>query len=226
MNRCGTIVLLLLATAGGCAVFDPAGMDGSDDSTVAVRVDGRTAKAKRLTNVGLRAMKHGKVDLATTKFISAVRADPMYGPAHNSLGLLHYDQGNLFQAILSFEKAMEAMPYHAAACYNLALSLEAAGRVYEAMDLYLQAVEMEPANPHYLGSLVRLKVRLGEHDELLVHQLQNLVLIETRPEWRAWADRQLALPLNAMLDRGPESPDLDEVNSQRDQALDPEGIIN
>ena len=48
---------------------------------------------------------------------------------------------------------------------------------------------------------------MDEHDPSLVAQLQDLVLIETRPSWRRWADGQLALFFNDSLDRGPTTPD-------------------
>ncbi len=130
------------------------------------------------------------------------------------MGLLYYERGNLYDAILAFESAMNYLPNDPTVYYNLGLALESAGKVHEAMDLYLQAVEMDPANPIFLGNLVRLRIRLGENDPSLVAQLQDLVLIETRPSWRRWADGQLALNFNNALDRGPETPDF---NTQSDR---------
>jgi tetratricopeptide (TPR) repeat protein len=137
-----------------------------------------------------------------------------YGPAHNNLGLMHYEQGNLYQAVMAFEQAREYLPDDPAVVYNLGLALESAGRTGEALELYYEANSMDVANPSYLGNLVRLRVRLGERDELLQQQLRDLVLIETRPEWRRWADTQLALTVNDALDRGPAAPDLESTVNQ------------
>jgi hypothetical protein len=59
-------------------------------------------------------------------------------------------------------------------------------------------------------------VRLGENNPELITQLQDLILIETRPDWRQWADRQLAIELNAALDRGPETPEFNTGRERRE----------
>ena len=199
----------------GCASLK----DGNE-SIIHVQAAQDPAKAIRLTLVGVKAMQSGDIDRAAEKFVAAVEADEMYGPAHNNLGLLHYEQGNLYQAVLAFEQAMELMPQDPIVYYNLGLTLESSGKVHEAMDLYWQAVEMDPVNPHFLGNLVRLKVRLGEEGPELITQLQDLILIETRPDWRHWADRQLALVSNDSLDRGPETP---EFNTRGERGQSDEG---
>ncbi|MEM6468514.1 MAG: tetratricopeptide repeat protein [Planctomycetota bacterium] len=173
-----------------------------------------TAKAARLTRQGIHALSKRKIDAAAKHFREAVDADFAYGPAHNNLGLLHYEQGNLYQAVLAFEHAHEFLPEDPAAAYNLALALESGGRVGEARQYYELASQMDPSNPNYLGNLVRLRVRLGERDLDLKSQLEDLVLIETRPHWRRWADIQLALDFNDALDRGPDTPDLESSTDE------------
>jgi tetratricopeptide (TPR) repeat protein len=200
----------LLAAAGffpcGCSLL-------RDKNTSLVRVETQrnTARATRLTYAGIRSLNKQHLDLAAKHFREAVEADYGYGPAHNNLGLMHYEQGNLYQAVLAFEQAREYLPDDPAVVYNLGLALESAGRTDEALDLYYTANAMDRANPNYLGNLVRLRVRLGERDDLLQQQLRDLVLIETRPEWRRWADTQIALTVNDALDRGPATPDLEST---------------
>lgn len=196
--------LALAASVGGCAA-----LTDRNEAIVQVRARQDTAKAARLTLHGVKAMESGDVDRATTKFLAAIDADEAYGPAHSNLGLLHFESGNLYQAVLAFEQASDLMPHDPTVYYNLGLTLESAGKVYEALDLYWQAVEMDPTHPNFLGNLVRLRIRLGEQGPEIESQLQDLVLIETRPDWRRWADRQLALEMNELLDRGPETPDFD-----------------
>jgi tetratricopeptide (TPR) repeat protein len=201
------------------AVWLPGCASLHDGGVTIIRVEARRdpVKATRLTLMGVTAMEKGHMDRAAEKFLAAVDADETYGPAHNNLGLLHFEQGNLYQAVMAFEQAMDLMPHDPDVYYNLGLALESAGKVHESMELYWQAVEMDPVNPNYLGNLVRLRVRLGEDDPELIVQLQDLVLIETRPDWRRWADQQLALALNGTLDRGPETP---EFNTRRDRSSD------
>jgi tetratricopeptide (TPR) repeat protein len=208
--RCGAAILSAVLGVGCASLTD------SNEAFIRVQTRQNPAKAERLTLVGVKAMHSGHIEHAFDKFVAAIDADEAYGPAHNNVGLLHYEQGNLYQAVLAFEQAMELMPYDPIVYYNLGLTLESAGKVHEAMDLYWQAVEMDPVNPVFLGNLVRLRVRLGEANPELVTQLQDLILIETRPDWRRWADRQLAIELNAALDRGPETPEFNTGRRRRE----------
>jgi tetratricopeptide (TPR) repeat protein len=203
--------MLMAVCVAGCA-----SLKDTNESIIRVQSSHDTGKASRLTLLGVKAMEDGDIDRAADKFLGAVKADEAYGPAHNNLGLLHYEQGNFYQAVLAFERAMELMPHDPIVYYNLGITLQAAGRVHEALDLYWQAVEMDPANPYFLGNLVRLRVRLGDEGPEVTTQLQDLTLIETRPDWRRWADRQLALTFNESLDRGPETPEFNSDRKDRD----------
>ena len=198
------ILMLFISSAGGCALWNT-----PNETIIRVQTKFNPLKAERLTLAGVKALQSENVDLATKKFIAAIESDPSYGPAHNNLGLLHYEQGNLYQAVLAFEQAMEYMPSDPVTLYNLGLTLESAGKVEEAKDLYYQAVQMDPVNPVFLGNLVRLMYRLGERGPELTQKLEDLILIETRSNWRQWADGLLAMELNDAFDRGPETPDFD-----------------
>ena len=201
--------MLLAVTTSGCAALT----DRNSESIIRVQSNVDPVKAQRLTLAGVSAMEKGKLEYAYDKLIAAIEADGDYGPAHNNIGLLHYDEGNLYPAILAFERAMELMPQNPTVYYNLGLTLEAAGKLAEALELYWQAYEMDATEPHYLGNLVRLRVRLGENGPDVVSQLQDLILIENRPDWKRWADKELALDLNVALDRGPETPDFNSSDS-------------
>jgi Tfp pilus assembly protein PilF len=212
----GVALIVVLAMSAGCASWR------SKQQIIRVEASRRPAEAARLTLVGVKALREDDRDRAADRFLGAIAADETYGPAHNNLGLLHYEQGNLYEAVLAFEQAMDLMPQDPAVYYNLALTLESAGKVFEATELYTQAVAMDPTNPMFLGNLVRLRIRLGENDPSLVAQLQDLILIETRPEWRRWADRQLALNLNPTLDRGPAAPEFETQRSEGPELSDEE----
>ena len=210
---CSKFVVVLTAALA----VHPAGCSPMRSRGDVIRVDAvqDTARARRLTAAGIKHLSLGDLPTASEKLLAAVDADPVYGPAHNTIGMMHYEAGRLYQAVLAFEAAMDAMPHDAGVHYNLALALEAAGRIDEAEELYYRAAEMEPDNPFHLGNLVRLKIRRGEDNEEVRAMLRRLVLIETRPDWRAWANDRLALENNPALDRGPEVPDLDEVFRRR-----------
>lgn len=208
-TKCIVAVAAALLILPGCTSLQ------QSNSIIQVQSSQNTGRAMRLTHAGIKALSIGAPADAMKKFSDAIAADETYGPAHSNLGLMHYDQGNLYQAILSFEQAMEFMPNDPTVYYNLALALESAGKTFEALDLYQQAVELDGTNPHFLGNLVRLRIRMGERDESVQAQLKDLIVIETRPEWRSWADKQLALDLNDALDRGPETPDFNQEADNR-----------
>lgn len=109
--------MMILVAACGCASWR-----NDNETIIRVQAKQNPARARRLTLVGVKEMGFGNVDVAAEKFIAAVAADETYGPAHNNLGLLHYDDGNLYQAVLAFEQAMEFMPHDPAVYYNLALA--------------------------------------------------------------------------------------------------------
>ncbi|QDV88874.1 tetratricopeptide repeat protein [Planctomycetes bacterium TBK1r] len=203
--------LVILSVAGCLLPGGCSSLQSKNRSVIKVQTKRDTERANRLTYAGIRSLQKQQIDRAAKQFREAVEADETYGPAHNNLGLMHYEQGNLYQAVMAFEQAREFLPGDPAVVYNLALALESAGRTDEALELYYTAIAMDRANPLYLGNLVRLRVRLGEHDDVLVQQLKDLALIETRPDWRRWADTQLALSQNDVLDRGPETPDLEST---------------
>jgi tetratricopeptide (TPR) repeat protein len=185
-----------------------------DSSLIQIQASQNPNKASQLTNAGIRLLNGGNPESAAEKFEAAICADSGYGPAHNNLGLLHYQKGNLFQAVLAFEEAMRWMPHDPSVVYNLALSLEAAGKIDEAEELYLQTVARDPANPNYLGNLVRLRIRRGDRGPEIEQSLRDLILIETRPQWRNWADRMLSIDFNSTLDRGPPVPDFNALTDE------------
>jgi tetratricopeptide (TPR) repeat protein len=204
---------LLLVGTVGCATFND-----HEGSLIRIESSRNPVKAQRLTLAGVNALENGKRDYALEKLLSAIDADPEYGPAHNNLGLLQFDDGKLYQSVLSFERAMELMPSDPAVYYNLGLALEKAGRKSQALELYSQAVEIDPTEPHFLGNLVRLKRRLGESGPDVIAQLQDLILIETRSDWRDWASEQLEVTLNPNLDRGPETPEFGGNDSRNSES--------
>jgi hypothetical protein len=197
-----TAILLMafyVIFAVGCA---PIGRHHND--TVSINMSAGWKKADELNQQGIGHFHAGKCDLAESEFRQAVRANEGHGGAHNNLGLMSYNRRNLVKAAHHFGKAVEYTPDNPSPVNNLGMALEAGGRVSEAIELYRQAHQMAPANPLFLGNLVRAKVRMGDRDELVIQQLRDLAFCETRPEWIDWADEQLAIHLNPSLDRGPQ----------------------
>jgi hypothetical protein len=61
------------------------------------------------------------------------------------------------------------------------------------VDLYDQALKIEPDNPEFLGNEARARLRRGDKDEKVRELLSKLQTIDTRPEWLAWEREKLVL---------------------------------
>jgi tetratricopeptide (TPR) repeat protein len=192
MARSRCVLLLFLAACGltGCSTF------GSNTEILNFDLGQDASRASQLTQEGARHYRSGHVKKAEAVFERAIAADETYGPAHNNLGLLYFDQRDLYQAAWSFQRATEFMPERAEPLNNLGLTYEAAGRLEEAIEMYHYAYELDPTNPEYLGNLLRARVIRGDRDESMRLGLQELLFIDTRPDWIDWAEDQLVLVLD------------------------------
>lgn len=165
----------------------------------------------------MHAYRKGDVGRAIEKLELSIQLNPKRTAAHNNLGLLYYEQRKLVLAAQHFDIASQLSPSDARPLNNLGMTLEAGGRIMEAISFYEQASTLDPNHPLYLGNWVRARVRIGEDSELLGEQLSHLAFIESRPDWIAWVDEQLAIHRNPMLDRGP-NPSMNPLGrSQRNQ---------
>ena len=164
-----------------------------------------TDKARKLTGLGVALLSEAESALATggpeakyqkdladaeAYFRQALVADIMYGPAHNNLGRVYYHQERYYEAAWEFQYAGQLMPNRPIPRNNLGLVFEATGQLDQAEEHYAEALQVEPDNPEFLGNLARAKVRRGEVSETLLDLLHQVVLRDTRPEWRAWAEEQ------------------------------------
>ena len=150
-------------------------------------------KAMRENEQGLKDLDHGKLPQAEKHFQEALIADVTYGPAHNNLGKVYYLTNRFYLAAWEFDHAINLMPNNPEALNNLGLVQEAVGKLDLAMEAYEEAYALAPKHPEILGNLTRAKLRRGESDETVYFLLTEIVAIDTRPDWVAWAQKELAL---------------------------------
>lgn len=139
----------------------------------------------------IELLNWGAYDAAEQKLQNALVADVNYGPAHNTLGKLYYDQQKFYLASWEFEHAAKAMPNRAEPHNNLGLVYESVEKQDLAIDAYEVAVSLAPQNSNYLGNLIRAKVRRGDRSQELASQLREFIHLDDRYEWTEWARLEL-----------------------------------
>jgi tetratricopeptide (TPR) repeat protein len=185
------IFIVFIGMMSGCAPFQKS-----------QRLDYRTIEASPLHDQATAIKKHDaalksieKCEASKAeKFLQeSLIADVSYGPAHNTLGKIYFDQGKLYLAAWEFEYAADSMPQRGEPHNNLGLVYEAAGQFNVAVDAYEESVAIAPDNPEFLGNLLRAKVRRGDDPLTLLAEFEQLVFLDTRPTWKHWAEQQIAL---------------------------------
>lgn len=179
------LVAVILCAASGChRLSKPA---TRSYTTVPKKPQEQAESAKSLNAQGLSSMSEGEPDEAVRLFKEALAADVNYGPAHNNLGQLYLARKQLYLAAWEFEFASKLMPDRSEPYLNLGLVFEMAGRDENAQSQYEMALELQPDNVDVLTALARLLVK-QDADPAQIHWLLNeIVMRDSRPEWRRWA---------------------------------------
>lgn len=153
---------------------------------------GKSGSAEQQTQRACQLIESCDYCGAEAALLSALRTNPFYAPAHNNLGELYFKQAKYHAAAMQFQRASNLAPENHKPIANLGLVHETVGRFHEAVEQYRMARELAPNDPDVLGNLARTKVRAEEFDDELAEALHALMLYETRPDWRRWAEEQLS----------------------------------
>lgn len=178
------VVLLLVVLVAGCAarrnsVYEPPREVQRDSA----RAEQLTRKAAPLVN--------SDPESAERLLRQALTADLYHGPAHNNLGVLYLNRGDLYEAAHEFEWAGKLMPGHPDPRMNLALTLERAGRIDKAMEAYATALEVYPNHLPTIQAVARLQVRYDRTDGRTPEMLEEIALRGDTQQWRDWATYQI-----------------------------------
>ncbi len=120
----------------------------------------------------------------------ALSCDLHHGPAHNNLGVVYLQRGQLYEAAAEFEWARKLMPGHPDPRINLGIALEQAGRVGEAIDAYRAALESRPEHLGAMQALTLCELRHERANDGTYSRLEQISL-RSNPKWRDWARQQL-----------------------------------
>ena len=102
---------------------------------------------KAWLNVGYRAFKNGRDELAAAAFRQALRINPDSADALMNLGVVLMRTGENEEAITIYEEAVNRHPERAALHVDLGLASAATGKMATAIGEFRRAAELEPKNP-------------------------------------------------------------------------------
>ncbi|SFM66643.1 tetratricopeptide repeat protein [Thermodesulforhabdus norvegica] len=104
------------------------------------------AEADFLTLEGEKQFEKGRVDRARVCFEMALEHDPDHAKAHNNLGVILWNDGDLQGALEHFQKAFRAKPEDRNIVFNSFNALVEAGHLDVAKDLIKLHIQKDPFN--------------------------------------------------------------------------------
>ncbi len=184
----GICLLGILLLAAACAATRA---DRGSLYTPTSEADRDPSEARRLTQAATAVMESDPSE-AEDLLRRALGADIFHGPAHNNLGVLLLQRGDLYAAANEFEWARKLLPGHPDPRLNLAITLERAGRYEDALAGYESALEVYPGHIPTTQGLVRLQLRRARPDARTESMLREIALAGTSDQWRQWAQLHLS----------------------------------
>lgn len=172
----------IVLVAHGCA-------GGSSDLYSSDRAQFRNSLESQRLNQQAARLIHSDPDRAKALLQEALTADMFNGPAHNNLGVIHLERGELYDAAMEFEWARKLMPGHPDPRLNLALTLERGGRIDDAIDGYGAALEVYPDHLPTVMALTRCQLRYDRVDDR-TSEFLRVIALRGDEQWRDWARRQ------------------------------------
>ena len=183
LPNCFLIVALFASL--GCerrTVNSYAGMNGTGTVPAARNIAG----AQELYAQALPLLTSDKVN-AEELLRKALDEDLYHGPAHNNLGVLLLEQGQIYQAVVEFEWARKLLPGHPDPRVNLAIALDRADKHNDAMEAAKSAIEVQPGNLPAIQTLAFIQVQNAITDEQTGALLATIAERSEDQEWREWA---------------------------------------
>lgn len=133
-------------------------------------------------NLGTAQAAQGSLAAARASFEQAVRLDPAYSEARNSLGVVLIRLGDHEPAIEQFRAAVEADPSYEKAIGNLSTAYARSGQLALAIETLESALASSPNSVGLLNRIGRLHARSGALDAAQVRFDQALRAVPTDPD--------------------------------------------
>jgi Flp pilus assembly protein TadD len=123
-----------------------------------------TVLAMYMNNRGAEALARGQLDNAYWWAREAIRQDPAFESAYNTLGVIYRRHGNLAEAEYAFRLALEREPLNIQAMSNLAMVLSDQGRIAESNALTAKLEQRRPYPPFYFFNLGQAAMQAGDFE--------------------------------------------------------------
>jgi Tfp pilus assembly protein PilF len=148
--------------------------------------------ARKLNAQAIESLESCDIKEATALANQALLADVNYGPAHNTLGRIYFQNKEFYLAAWEFEHAARLMPDRAEPINNQGLVYESASQPERAAEFYQEAMALEPGNKDIIANLARVRHRMGLKDIATDDLLKQVILQDSRPAWDNWAREKSA----------------------------------
>ena len=167
---------------------------------------------RALANLGVIAVRAGKLDEAADHYAAALEIDPNHVETHFNLGNLYRKRNRPQEAAAAFQAVLGLQPNHPRAYLNLGLAVSDAGDWVAAIDCFRRAVALDPNMPEAYNLLGDALYRTGRGaesvavfrefvarcpDEARGHHNLGLALAASGEYEEAMPELELALKLRA-----------------------------
>src|SRR5579862_4956335 len=149
---------------------------------------------------GVKCEEEGRPTDALGHYARALALRSDHAPAHNNIGVIRQQQGDLAAAVSAYEKAIEADPRFGLAWYNLGNCWRETNRLEEATQYYRRALALAPADDETRINLASVLRDLRQFDEALA--LLGEVPLESEHAAKAEFNRGLVHLLRGDLGHG------------------------
>jgi tetratricopeptide (TPR) repeat protein len=156
------------------------------------------------------ARRAGRLDSACDLLKEAVGIGPTDGPAQHLLGLVYFEQGDLYNAAVHLDLASRLLSDRFEPCYNLGRALEAGGQYDLAIRSYQRSLSRRLDHLETLENLARVRLKAGYRDEETLRLLNRCLDRERRADWLAWLQTE-AERLRGRLGRDPQPLSFSQV---------------
>jgi Tfp pilus assembly protein PilF len=133
-----------------------------DKAVRAYSIPEQTVVSMFMNNRAAEAFAQGRVDDAYWWIRAAIRADPAFHAAYNTLGVIYARKGHAKEAERVLAHVLELEPSNTVAMSNLAAVLRGEDRIEEAKVLSLRLAKLQPNPPFHFFDQGRAAMKMGD----------------------------------------------------------------